>query len=198
MKQFLKHSRKRRNNESWQIIYIDLMTNVMVFFVILWSINQGKQLKISSKIGDQLSRMITLPGDIIFSPGKTFLSSDGKSVFKKLFSDDSGAVLNFEGNALAKRFLVVHGHTDGDGRKDSNFELGFGRALAAYHEIALYSKDMPNHVVLCTHADNSVVQEIPVLKGKLTPAQSKALQEAKAKNRHITIEDKLESRIQLE
>lgn len=198
MKRFVKATRKERKSESWQVVYMDLMTNIMVFFVILWSLNQGKDVKISDTIGDHTSRMVTLPGDIIFAPGKTYLSSEGKEVFKKLFTDENGAVLSFDGNALTKRFLVIHGHTDGDGKKEENIQLGFGRAVAAYREIKLYSKDVPDHVVLCTHADNSPAIEVPHLTGKLSEAQRGILRAAKAKNRRITIEDKIATGIQAE
>ena len=198
MKRFLKASRPRRKYETWQIIYIDLMTNVMIFFVILWSINQGKKIKITQTVGDHTSRTVNLPGDVIFPQGKTFLNSEGKSVFKKLFSDETGAVLNFEGNALAKRLLVIHGHTDSDGKKDDNFQLGFNRALSAYKEIRNYTKEIPEHVVLCTHADNNPVEDVPAVTGKLTPEQKAVVASAKAKNRRITIEDSLVSHLDTE
>ncbi len=198
MKSFVK-PRARKNTESWQVVYIDLMTNVMVFFVILWSINQGKSSKITPKVGDETSRTVSLPGDIIFSPGKTVLTENGKTVFKNLFSDAvTGQTLNFETSGLSKRLLVIHGHTDSDGKKDENFELGFYRAIAAFHEIQLYSKEIPEHVILCSHADNSPAQELPFNGGNLTPEQLAALHAIKAKNRRITIEDKIESRVQQE
>ena len=198
MKRFLKRERARGSKEIWQVIYIDLMTNMMCFFVILWSLNVGKKVKLIEKMGDQTARMVSLPGDVVFDAGKTTLSSDGKQVFDKLFRDETGSVLKFESNALMKRLLVIHGHTDGDGKKDENFELAFGRALAAYHEISRYSPEVPDHVVLCSHADNSPVQDVPELKGKLTPAQKEALKSAKAKNRRIEIEDSLVSNAHLE
>ena len=198
MKRFLKRERPDRNREIWQVIYIDLMTNIMCFFVILWSINHGKKVKITETMGDHTSRIVSLPGDIIFAPGKTSLTTDGRTVFQKLFSDDAGSVLQFESNGLMKRLLVIHGHTDGDGKKDENFHLGFGRALASYREITRYSKEVPDHVVLCSHADNSPSQEVPKLKGKLTPAQKDALAKAKSKNRRIQIEDTLVSQVRNE
>jgi flagellar motor protein MotB len=198
MKSFRKQPRINKNREIWQVIYIDLMTNVMCFFVILWSINQGKKVKMIEAQGDHTTQMVSLPGDVIFAPGKTLLTNDGRSVFSKLFQDETGAVLKFDSNALMKRQLVIHGHTDSDGQKDKNFELAFGRALSAYHEIARYSKEVPDHVVLCSHADNSPAQEVPQLKGKLTPAQRDVLKSAKAKNRRIEIEDSLVGRAQLE
>jgi outer membrane protein OmpA-like peptidoglycan-associated protein len=171
---------------------------MMCFFVILWSLNVGKKVKLIEQMGDQTARMVSLPGDVIFAPGKTALSTEGKQVFEKLFRDETGSVLRFDSNALMKRLLVIHGHTDGDGRKDENFELAFGRALSAYHEIARYSPEVPDHVVLCSHADNTPVVDVPDLKGKLTPAQKDALKTAKSKNRRIQIEDSLVSRTQLE
>jgi hypothetical protein len=47
--------------------------------------------------------------------------------------------------------------------------------------------------VLCTHADNSPARDVPLFQGALTPAQSKALDEAKQHNRRITIEDSVNS-----
>jgi len=184
VKKYLKVPRIKRNSETWHVVYIDLMTNLLVIFVILWSLHQGKPVKISNKTGDTTTHMVSLPGDILFAPGRTFLTEEGRSVFKKLFSkDETGQALSFETGGFKKRFLVIHGHTDSEGVKDENFELGFNRALASYREIKLYNKETPDHVILCSHADNSPVEEAPTLK---------------AKNRRITIEDKFDSRVQAE
>ena len=43
---------RRTRGEPWMIIYTDLMTIIMVFFVILWSLNQGKDIGISETVGD--------------------------------------------------------------------------------------------------------------------------------------------------
>jgi len=191
MKRFLIPKKKNSRKEVWQIIYMDLMTIIMVFFIILWSINQGKDIGVSETVGDVTTRMINLPGDILFAPGKTNLREEGRTIFKKLFEDESGKVLNFNTSGLVKRVLMVHGHTDSDGIKDSNFVLGFERAWTAYKEIKKYSKDLPDHVVVCTHADNTPEQEVPQFSRKTSKAQRAAIRAAKAKNRRITIEDKL-------
>ena len=81
-------------------------------------------------------------------------------------------------------------NTDGDGKKDKNLELGYRRALSAYEEIRKHSPFLPEHVVVCSHADNSPAQSVPKFKGKLTRSQRVMLKEAKQKNRRITIEDK--------
>src|SRR5262249_7424731 len=96
--------------------------------------------------------------------------------------------------SLTKRLLVIHGHTDNEGDKDKNFDLGYQRAMAAYREILKYGSDLPDHVVICTHADNSPAQEVPSFLGVLSSAEQTAIREAKSKNRRITIEDKLVSR----
>ena len=180
---------KRSGGEAWQVIYTDLMTIIMVFFVILWSLNQGKDTGISETIGDVSARMISLPGDVLFLPGKHELSEEGSTVFKNIFYDETGQVLHFQDNGLTKRLLVIHGHTDGDGEKESNFELGFRRAYAAYNEIKIYSEDIIDHAVICTHADNSPQLEVPRFEGKISKAQRETLRSTKAKNRRITIED---------
>jgi flagellar motor protein MotB len=188
-------SRPRRAFDVWQIVYIDLMTNVMIFFVVLWAVSAGAKKKggISDTVGTETVKMVNLPGDVLFATGRSDVSEGGHEVFSKLFSD-SATVLNFDTGGLTKRMLVIHGHTDGDGKKDKNFELAFQRALATYHEIAQYGGAVPDHVVLCSHADNTPAQEVPALTGTLTPAEQTALDQAKAKNRRIVIEDKLVSR----
>ena len=163
------------------------MTIIMVFFVILWSLNQGKDIGISETVGDQTANMINLPGDILFPPGKTNITKDGQDVFAKLFKDENGAVLNFSTSGLVKRMLFIHGHTDSDGQKLKNLQLGYERAYSAFREINKYSKELSDHVVICTHADNTSVQEVPKFKGKLTKIQRQAMREAKSKNRRITI-----------
>jgi len=187
---------KRSKAEPWLIIYTDLMTIIMVFFVILWSLNQGRDVGISETIGDVTARMISLPGDVLFPPGEYLLSKDGANVFKEIFYDQSGQVLNFQSTGLTNRILVINGHTDGDGEKDRNIELGYRRAYAAYNEISKYSKDLPDHVVICTHADNSPQLQVPVFEGKISKAQSETLRLTKSKNRRITIEDKIISTLE--
>ncbi len=172
----------------WQIIYMDLMTIMMVYFVILWSADQGSDGEgISATIGDQTVRMVSLPGDVLFQSGRHAVTAEGQSVFKKLFDDP--AVLNFDMGGLVRRQLVIHGHTDAVGKKDDNLELGFKRAFAVYKEIARYGPEVPGHVVLCTHADNTPATPVPATRGTLTDEQKQLLRTARAKNRRITIED---------
>lgn len=188
--------RLRRAFDIWQIVYIDLMTNVMIFFVVLWAV-QSRPAKtgISDNIGTETVKMVSLPGDVLFSSGRSELSDAGHEVMSKLFSDDTHTVLNFDVGPVAKRMLVIHGHTDNEGEKEKNLDLGYQRALAAYREIVKDGSDVPDHVVICTHADNSPAQEVPAFGGTLTAAEQQAVKEAKAKNRRITIEDKLVSRV---
>ena len=69
---------QRRAFEIWQIIYIDLMTNVMIFFVVLWAVqsrpNKGG---ISDTVGTETVKMVNLPGDVLFPSGKSDLSEQG-------------------------------------------------------------------------------------------------------------------------
>ncbi len=191
--------RQRRTFDIWQIVYIDLMTNVMIFFVVLWAVqSRPRKSGISDTVGTETVKMVSLPGDVLFPTGKSELSESGHQVMSKLFSDDTHTVLNFDVGPLAKRMLVIHGHTDNEGQKDKNLDLGYQRALAAYREIMKYGGDVPDHVVICTHADNTPAEEVPAFGGTLTAAEQAAVREAKAKNRRITIEDKLVSRVREE
>jgi flagellar motor protein MotB len=188
-------SRQRKGFDTWQIIYIDLMTNVMIFFVILWAIqSRSQKTGVSDSIGTETVKMVNLPGDVLFPSGRSELTEPGREVFSKLFQDETHTVLNFDSGPLSKRLLVIHGHTDGDGDKEANFELGYKRAMAASHEIRKYGGDAADHVVICTHADNSPTREVPAFGGLLSPAEQDAVREAKSKNRRIAIEDKVISR----
>ena len=177
----------------WPVVYIDLMTQIMMFFVILWSISQmrAKKTGATKRLGDTTLHEVTLPGDVLFPSGKTKLTPEGETVFAKLFKDDTGEVLSFDTGGLTKRVLVIHGHTDSDGKKDDNYVLGFQRALTVYKEIQKYGPEIADHAVLCTHADNTPSKDVPLFTGTLSPAQSQAISEAKSKNRRITIEDQV-------
>lgn len=184
----------------WPVVYIDLMTQIMMFFVILWSISQtqAKKRGASKTLGDTTLHEVTLPGDVLFPSGKTRLTPQGEEVFAKLFKDDTGEVLSFETGGLTRRVLVIHGHTDSDGKKDDNYVLGFQRALTVYKEIQKFGPEIADHAVLCTHADNTPAKEVPQFTTALTPAQAQAISEAKTKNRRITIEDQVTSAVKQE
>lgn len=192
--------RQRAKFDIWPVVYIDLMTQIMMFFVILWSIGQmqAKRRGASKTLGDTTQHEVSLPGDVLFPSGKTKLTPQGEDVFAKLFKDDTGEVLSFETGGLTRRVLVIHGHTDSDGKKDDNYVLGFQRALAVYKEIQKYGPEIADHAVLCTHADNTPAREVPQFVGAVTPAQSQAISEAKTKNRRITIEDQVTSAVKPE
>ena len=188
-------TRQRKAFDVWQIVYIDLMTNVMIFFVVLWAVQSApKKSGVSDTFGTETVKMVNLPGDVLFQVGKSDLSDNGRQVFQKLFQDGEGTVLNFDTGGLTKRMLVIHGHTDNDGKKEKNIQLGFDRALATYKEISKYGGGLADHVVICTHADNSPAQDVPAFSGTMSKTEETAINDAKAKNRRIVIEDKLVSR----
>jgi len=181
---------KKGHGALWSIIYIDLMTQIMAFFVILWSVEHGVRVTQTPPMGTGVGMGngdtggIVLENDVLFASGQTQLASDGKAILDKLFGDADSGVLSFDQGGLAQRKLVIHGHTDDVGIKDSNFQLGYQRAYAVYQEIRRHSKEVPDHIILCTHADYTPARAVP------PPATDRAAaDEAKAKNRRITIED---------
>ena len=187
----------RRPRALWALIYIDLMTQIMVFFVILWSVERGEAaappaagMGVGTGMGDQTVRMVDLPADILFASGKADVAGEGRGVFARLFGDPDSGVLDFDQGGLATRKLAIHGHTDDVGRKDENFRLGYERAWNVYQEIRKYGAELPDHVVICTHADNTPARDVPVTpSGEPDPAQRPAVERARAANRRITIED---------
>lgn len=192
--------RKKKSEGLWAMIYIDLMTQIMAFFVVIWAIDLGDKATATPQlatgmgmgIGDQSVRMVDLPGDVLFGSGKTELGAEGRGIIGKLFGDRESGVLSFDQGGLATRKLVIHGHTDDLGPKDENFELGYQRAWSVYREIRAHSTELPQHVVLCTHADNTPSRAIdnePADGLQLTAEERDVIRQARAKNRRITIED---------
>jgi len=194
-----RHGRHKKGHGAlWSIIYIDLMTQIMAFFVIVWTIEHGSKVTATPNLatgfgtgmGDQTVRMVDLPGDVLFASGKTDLGAEGKDVIGKLFGDAASGVLSFDRGGMAQRKLVIHGHTDDVGIKDSNFQLGYQRAWSVYQEIRRHSKELPDHVILCTHADNTpTTASLSPADPKLTDEEKAVIAAARAKNRRITIED---------
>ncbi|HTM20979.1 MAG TPA: flagellar motor protein MotB, partial [Kofleriaceae bacterium] len=76
-----------RATSVWPIIYIDLLSQIMIFFVILWSAErrqaEAKQesqqmgLGVGMGTGNRTVRMVSLPGDVLFGSGKTDLGPEG-------------------------------------------------------------------------------------------------------------------------
>jgi len=180
----------------WQVIYMDLMTIMMVFFVILWTAQmQSDKPKVvagvSDTVGDQTARMVHLPGDVLFASGQANLSGEGRGVLDRLFGEEPESVLDFDMGGVANRRLVIHGHTDAVGDKEENFELGFARAYSVYRQLKKYKEDVPDHVVLCTHADNTPREAVPKAPGELSDEEKGLIREVQAKNRRIAIEDQI-------
>ncbi len=191
---------RKKSEGLWAMIYIDLMTQIMAFFVIVWAVDLDDKETATPQlatgmgmgIGDQSVRMVDLPGDVLFGSGKTELGAEGRSIVDELFGDKDSGVLSFDQSGLATRKLVIHGHTDDQGPKDENFLLGYQRAWAVYREIRTLSSELPQHVVLCTHADNTPSRAValPPADGlQLTAEEREVIRQARAKNRRITIED---------
>lgn len=190
---------RKKSGELWAVIYIDLMTQIMAFFVIVWATDLGQKKMETPQvatgmgmgIGDQSVRMVDLPGDVLFGSGKVQLGAEGQTVLDKLFGDKESGVLSFDQGGLATRKLVIHGHTDDLGDKEENFLLGYQRAWAVYRQLRSYSPEVPSHVVLCTHADNTPQKAVaaPEEGLTLTAEEREVIRAARAKNRRITIED---------
>src|SRR3979409_705370 len=95
-------SARKSHGALWSIIYIDLMTQIMAFFVIVWSVEHGTKVTQTASLGtgigmgDQTVRMVDLPGDVLFASGQTALGPDGKDIIEKLFGDAESGVLSFD------------------------------------------------------------------------------------------------------
>ena len=128
----------------WVTVYSDMITGLMVFFLILWASTQmtkpqtappPKEAQLQLQVKQQLAEVgtvvvtrkkmtVTLPSAVLFDPGRADLKSTAK--------ESLGRVVD----ALVKSSMpiVVEGHTDDapiqKSRWHSNYELSAARALS--------------------------------------------------------------------
>ena len=180
------------NDTTWQAVYMDLITIVMIFFLVLSVVTKGKDEAESDKIGDYSTIEIPIPGDALFSSGRANLTKAGKANLKKLFKSEQASFPELEKTEQMKTEVVLHGHTDDVGGKIGNLNLGYRRALSVYKELKKYRPEVSKFVSVCTHADNLPEEDPrPVstsLKGDILKQVKSFNKRVRKKNRRVILE----------
>jgi flagellar motor protein MotB len=178
----------------WQVVYLDFITTVMVFFFALWVVsNGGKGEGLDNKLGDRSVQPYDLSGNA-FGSGSTSLNSHGVNALE-IFVKNVKSGLNMETSKsdAQRSMLYISGHTDdiaaGDGfeGKSRNLSLGFGRAMSVLQFLAQKQPDIVKNVAICSFADNLEADPVPAgMRGKQTlDAKTRG---KRANNRRITLE----------
>ena len=131
--------RKDYNDDnSWQAVYMDLITLLMLFFLILW---------VKQKGGDgapvETSKIIPFQkisvGDSSFSSGKTSLKGGAKQEIANLLNKGvNKEVLKNLGYSKEKDkfyYITVHGHGSLRGGFEQNMNIALGRARSVAAEV---------------------------------------------------------------
>lgn len=174
---------------TWQAVYMDLVTMLMIFFLLLWVLYQGKP---SEGIGSYQSVMVEA-GDSFFVKGKADLSQKAKDTIKKLSNVELG--LGSIGKTRNRNTLVLHGHTDSDGSKFANLNLGYRRAYNVLVELSKYKPEVLENASICTHADNLKKFKLPYMgdlgaSAEMRDILSRQTIDSNAGNRRVEIEYK--------
>ena len=158
----------------WQIVYIDFLTMLVTVFLIFAFAERGGA---SDSLGSQ---KFTLPGDNSFATKSATLNEEMKTRIHSAF----------KGLVLSRSLIWISGHTDYQGKKEENLQLGFDRAKAVYNEIVQAEPSYAGKAVLCTAADNLPFSEVSetMRKGNLTAKEKSDVEERNRNNRRIEVE----------
>jgi flagellar motor protein MotB len=162
---------QQHDDSTWKIVYMDMITVLMVMFLTLWlSGIQGSEKE--KRGGDIIENRITIPADDFFDSGHSILKPDARSRIRQIFLDREARLPSPGREGRDRIMYVIEGYTDDQGAKNSNFELGFNRAVAVYNELNASGKlpDFSKNVSICTHADNRPWR--PLVDGKIESSKS--------------------------
>ena len=133
---------KRPTNEgedtTWQAIYMDLITMLMILFLLLWVISAGKS---ESKSSGFPFKSLNI-GENSFTSGSADLTGEAKKqILDAVLYQSKQPFLpkvGYDKEEEQYRILMVHGHTDHAPPKGSknpheaNMKYGYDRAMSVY------------------------------------------------------------------
>ena len=190
MKTFFNHP--EHEDSTWKIVYMDMITMLMILFLSLWVIDQGKARE-PAKRGDVTLTKVEIESDDYFMPGKFDLKKESLQKLNDLFfkGRNSFPAPGVDLEAGGRRVILIHGHTDDQGLKDDNFELGFQRAMSVYHEIQRNVPNLADNVGICSFADNFPLEKVRTHQSKgaapLTDRQIEEIMRKRRKNRRFEL-----------
>ena len=123
---------------AWQAVYMDLITLLMLFFLIMWIKQNG-----GDGVPVQTNKIIPFQkisiGDSSFSPGRTKLKDDAvKDIYSIL--NDSTNIKALKNLGYSKEndkyyYITVHGHGSLSGDYEQNMSISLGRAQSVAEQV---------------------------------------------------------------
>lgn len=143
---FKKFSHEEEQEPIWQVVYIDFLTVLTSFFLVL-AFFSGK----SQGDGDYKPAKWEIDSDSSFAKGRAEVLPELRMKIQNI----SEALKELPPDEL----LIISGHTDSDGSKMTNLGLGFSRAESLFREMARYNPQLQNQIALCSFADNRPIYD---------------------------------------
>lgn len=116
----------------WQAVYMDLITMLMIVFLLMWVLAFGKTGK--GKSSGMPFATIEIP-DEAFRSGETALKKSFQDGILSQLSGGKDTFLEKLGYDEANEkyyFINIHGHTDHQGSHEANLRYGYERAVSVY------------------------------------------------------------------
>jgi flagellar motor protein MotB len=185
---------KRRVQENfsqgstWETVYMDLITQIMIFFLVLWALSAGKG---NDESGNVIRNLADIPSNGMFEDGQSVLTSQGKKTLDKWLS--SKPPVGYDDETGSRSLIIITGHTDDVGNRVSNLGLGYARARSAfkYFQNRRPKMGLLENVILSTASANEPAEDYKKLVAEWQSGSKSAqglLKVVRAKNRRITIE----------
>lgn len=133
-----KFRRDYSEDSSWQAVYMDLITLLMLFFLIMWVKQQG-----GDGVPVETNKIIPFQkisvSDSSFSPGKTNLTKSAiQNLSNNLTRPEIQKTLGNLGYSEEKDkfyYITVHGHGSLSGNFEQNMNISLGRARAVAEQV---------------------------------------------------------------
>lgn len=149
------------DDSTWKIVYMDMITMLMILFLSLWIVDRGSR-NDKRKQGDVTLNKVEFQADDYFDPGKAQIKEKAREKMEALFFDRQNVfpTLGIDSRNNGRRVVLIYGHTDDQGEKRKNLELGFERAMAVYDELGKRLPHFSDNVGICSFADNFPLEKI--------------------------------------
>jgi outer membrane protein OmpA-like peptidoglycan-associated protein len=185
-----KFSRNYNDDSTWQAVYMDLITLVMVLFLILWSIQEGGDGAPVETNNVVPFYKVTLKDSSFPDGGTVFGGSERKKLIQYLTKTerDDFTKLGHNRKDDSYYYITVHGHGSLTGTYEQNMNIAMRRAQSvadavkdAYKSIGTkeFKNKDPNKndrymISVCGHSYNFPKAQLdPTLTGKMRGEQQK-------------------------
>ena len=184
------HKKQYKEDSTWKAVYMDLVTMVMVLFMILWAIQQGGDgTPVDTDKIVPFSKL-TLKDSAFPNGGTNFGGQERKDLLNFITNvkKEDFSKLGYDQKEDKYYYITVHGHGSLTGNFEQNMNIAFQRAMSVAETIKDgYKKIGPDNfkfkdpskqdrymISVCGHSYNFPKAPLdPMLTGKMRAEQQK-------------------------